>query len=163
MPDRVLHPLVELTLARLREFVREPEAVFWTFVFPLVLALALGIAFRSKGDAPVFAGVVEGAGSAEVVGGAGRVARRPRPGCSPEGRAARALRDGEVEVVVVPGTPPTYRFDPTRPESQRARLAVDARAAARGRAGGHVHRARAAAGRGRAGATSTGSSRACSA
>jgi ABC-2 type transport system permease protein len=31
-----------------------------------------------------------------------------------------------VEVVVVPGDPPTYRFDPSRPESQRARLAVDA-------------------------------------
>ena len=27
-------PLVELTLARLREFLREPEALFWVFVFP---------------------------------------------------------------------------------------------------------------------------------
>ena len=41
------HPLVELTLARVREFLREPEAVFWVFVFPICLALALGIAFRA--------------------------------------------------------------------------------------------------------------------
>jgi ABC-2 type transport system permease protein len=125
MRDRAYHPIAELTLARLREFVREPEAVFWTVVFPLVLALALGIAFRNKGDAPVFAGIIEGPGSA---GMAGALARSPglEARVLPEDRAARALRDGEVEVVVVPGQPPTYRFDPSRPESQRARLVVDA-------------------------------------
>ena len=42
------HPLLELTRARIVEFLREPEAVFWVFVFPVLLALALGIAFRSK-------------------------------------------------------------------------------------------------------------------
>jgi hypothetical protein len=41
-------------------------------------------------------------------------------------RADLALRDGQVDVVVLPGAPPTYRFDPTRPESRLARLAVDA-------------------------------------
>src|SRR6266516_127264 len=40
------HPLVQLTLARMREFYREPEAIFWVFGFPIVLAFALGIAFR---------------------------------------------------------------------------------------------------------------------
>jgi ABC-2 type transport system permease protein len=44
---RALHPLLQLTLARLREFVREPEAVFWVFLFPVLLACALGIAFRN--------------------------------------------------------------------------------------------------------------------
>jgi ABC-2 type transport system permease protein len=124
MRERVHPPLVELTLARLREFVREPEAVFWTVVFPLVLAFALGIAFRSKGDAPVFAGVIEGAGSAEVSAALAR-SREVQPRVLSPERAVRALRDGEVEVVVAPGDPPTYRFDPTRPESQRARMAVD--------------------------------------
>ncbi len=125
MRDRVYPPIVELTLARLLEFVREPEAVFWTVVFPLVLALALGVAFRNKSDAPVFAGVLEGPGSAEVTT-ALRRAPEIRPVVLSEAKAARALRDGEVDVVVVPGTPPAYRFDPARPESQRARLAVDA-------------------------------------
>ena len=40
--------LVQLTLVRFKEFVREPEAVFWTFLFPIVLAIGLGIAFRNK-------------------------------------------------------------------------------------------------------------------
>jgi len=47
--DHSMHPLLELTLARIREFVREPEAVFWVFVFPVLLAIALGIAFRNTG------------------------------------------------------------------------------------------------------------------
>ena len=38
-------PIVELTLARLREFVREPEALFWTFLFPIIMSVAIAIAF----------------------------------------------------------------------------------------------------------------------
>ena len=38
-------PLLQLTLGRLREFLREPEALFWVFAFPILLALALGLAF----------------------------------------------------------------------------------------------------------------------
>jgi ABC-2 type transport system permease protein len=116
--------LIELTLARLREFVREPEAVFWVFAFPLLLALALGIAFRSKGETPVHVGVVDGPHAAAFVSvlarGGGLEVR-----LVPEERQDVALRDGEVEILVVPGEPPTYRFDPTRAESRLARLAVD--------------------------------------
>ncbi|MEI6669829.1 MAG: ABC transporter permease [Acidobacteriota bacterium] len=123
-PRVTRHPLVELTLARVKEFVREPEAVFWVLVFPIVLAFALGIAFRTKGDEPVYAGVMAGRGSAEVAaalsGAPGIRARVVEPD-----QADRALRNGAVQVVVIPGPPPTYRFDPTRPESRLARLAVD--------------------------------------
>jgi len=46
---RLLRPsLVQLTLVRFREFWREPEAVFWVFVFPILLAAGLGIAFESR-------------------------------------------------------------------------------------------------------------------
>ena len=41
------HPLWQLTLMRWRIFSREPAAIFWTYGFPLLLALALGIAFRN--------------------------------------------------------------------------------------------------------------------
>ena len=27
---------------------REPEVIFWVFIFPILLALGLGIAFRNK-------------------------------------------------------------------------------------------------------------------
>ena len=40
------HPLYQLILARVREFTREPEAMFWTYGFPLAMAIALGIAFQ---------------------------------------------------------------------------------------------------------------------
>jgi ABC-type multidrug transport system permease subunit len=134
--ERPFHPLVELTIARLLEFVREPEAVFWVVVFPLALALALGIAFRTKGGEPTYAGVIDGAGSAEI-----RAALTSAPGIRvrlvPRDRADLALRDGDVQVLVLPGSPPTYRFDATRPESTLARMAVDA---ALQRAAGRVDR-----------------------
>src|ERR1700684_1560555 len=37
-----------LLMTRMLELKREPEVVFWVFVFPLLLALGLGIAFRNK-------------------------------------------------------------------------------------------------------------------
>src|SRR3954466_4966648 len=41
-------PLTELTMARIRELTREPEAPFWVFVFPILLTAILGLAFRSR-------------------------------------------------------------------------------------------------------------------
>src|SRR3984957_11644678 len=50
-----------LLMARMLELKREPEVVFWVFVFPLLLALGLGIAFRNKpGDAVRVAIVASG-------------------------------------------------------------------------------------------------------
>src|ERR671912_2347295 len=60
------HPLIELTLARFREFLREPEAVFWVFMFPVIMTCALGIAFRTRGEEPVIAGIVAQAGADEI-------------------------------------------------------------------------------------------------
>ncbi|HEY8925635.1 MAG TPA: hypothetical protein VIU64_14710, partial [Polyangia bacterium] len=50
---RSLAPLRELTMARIREFGRERGAVFWTFGFPLLITVALGIAFRNPGPSRV--------------------------------------------------------------------------------------------------------------
>lgn len=123
-PSGARHPLFELTLARFREFLREPEAMFWVFGFPLIMTIALGIAFRSRGQEPIIAGVVERAGGDQIVSAleraGGFTVRR-----IPEADIERAVRDGRAPVVVVPGTPPTYRFDEARAESQVARLAVD--------------------------------------
>ena len=119
-----LNALRELTLSRIREFLREPEAVFWVFGFPVIMTMALGIAFRARTDEPVIVGVERVAGAEAVMAtleGAGGFEVREVPAIGVE----RALRDGMVQVVIVPGTPPTYRFDPARAESQVARLAVD--------------------------------------
>ena len=45
MTGRRDRPLVQLTLVRYREFYREPEAIFWVFVFPILLTA--GSASRS--------------------------------------------------------------------------------------------------------------------
>jgi len=118
------HPLIELTLARFREFLREPEAVFWVFMFPVIMTCALGIAFRTRGAEPVIAGIVEQDGADDLAraleSAGGFTVRRIAPD-----QVDRAVRDGRAPVVIVPGTPPTYRFDQARAESQVARLAVD--------------------------------------
>ena len=48
------------------EFIREPEAIFWAFVFPIVMAIALGIAFPSTGESPVIVGVEQTAGGERI-------------------------------------------------------------------------------------------------
>ena len=118
------HPLVELTLARVREFIREPEALFWTFIFPILISLALAAAFPSPGSREVIVGLTPGETSAALRGALatqkGIVTRDV-----PAEQQQRALREGEVHILVLPGSPPTYRFDPGREESRVARLVID--------------------------------------
>lgn len=117
--------LRELTLMRMREFIREPEAVFWVFAFPIIMTCALGVAFRSRGDEPVVVGVerahMNSPAARALTEAGGFVVRDVAPG-----ESERALRDGRVQVMVTPGEPPTYRYDPARAESRVARLSVDA-------------------------------------
>jgi ABC-type multidrug transport system permease subunit len=126
------HPLVELTRARLLEFAREPEAVFWVFIFPVLLAVALGIAFRAKPAERLHAAILSTSPAA------GRLTTLLTPSGDlmvtvvTPGEAAQALRSGKVDVVVDGATPDggaplavTYRYDTTRPEGRAARLAVD--------------------------------------
>src|SRR6267143_1837713 len=128
------HPYLLLVLARMRELMREPEVVFWVFIFPILLAVGLGVAFRNKPTDEIAVGVVAAAGSDRVAG-----ALSPDHGfrvvtVSNE-EAAKLLRLGKVALVVVPGRSFEYRYDPTRPDSVLARLKVhDAleRAAGRG-------------------------------
>jgi len=120
----VRHPLVELTLARVRELVREPEAVFWVFVFPILLAGILGLAFRSRPPEALPVAVVEGPAAESRL-----VALRAEPALRPEAlsevAARAALGRGRVVLMVSAGEPPAYTYDPTQPESRAARLAVD--------------------------------------
>lgn len=125
MSDRPRHPLVELTLVRFREFVREPEALFWVFAFPVLMACALGIAFRTQSPPPIPIGVEAGPDAAPLV-----EALRADPQLSVRlvepAEIERLLRNATVHLVVGAGAPPSYRFDPTRPETRLARLAADA-------------------------------------
>jgi ABC-2 type transport system permease protein len=116
--------LAQLTLAWLRGFYREPEAVFWVFGFPIVLAFALGIAFKNRGPGELRVGVAQGPGDSTTA-----AALAARPGLVAavlDSAAARTgLRTGRVALVVMPGDPVVYRYDSTRTESRLARLEVD--------------------------------------
>lgn len=118
--------LGQLTLVRIREFLREPEAVFWTFFFPVLMALALGFAFRERGPEPAEVGVVRGAVDAVVFDALDKSPDTHVRWLEPA-EVAAALRDAKVALVVEAGPDGVeYRFDPTRPEAHTARLATDA-------------------------------------
>ena len=118
------HPLVELTMARLREIFREPEALFWAFIFPILMSVAMAVAFPSSDSAPVPVGVRQGEG-AEALRASLAASKSVAPRIVAASEEEAALRDGDVDLVVVPGTPPTYRYDPGRAESRAARLVLD--------------------------------------
>ncbi len=116
--------LTELTRTRLLEVVREPEALFWMFVFPVLMAIALGIAFPSRTTDTVIVAVVDGphaAATAQALrSAAGIQVRLLAPG-----EIETAVRRASIQIVVKPGPPPTYRYDPARAESRLARRVVD--------------------------------------
>jgi ABC-type multidrug transport system permease subunit len=121
---KTYRPRRELTLARLREFLREPEALFWTYGFPLLLAVGLGIAFRDQPVEIVHVDVQQGPGAADL---AARLSSRPDLVVSIRGEreGRERLRMSRSAIVVVPGDPVTFVFDPGRPESALARARVD--------------------------------------
>ena len=51
------------------QYGRQPEALFWTFLFPIVISVVLAFAFPSSADAPVIAGIRSGPGADAVSNG----------------------------------------------------------------------------------------------
>jgi len=133
---RPQHPLWQLTLMRWRIFVREPSALFWTYGFPVVLALALGVAFRNRPPEPVEVAVEASPGCEAWRDALATNSQVHARWLNPQ-ESREALRVGKVSVVVgrqdtsAPGArqvtehPRIYLFDPTRPESRMARAVVD--------------------------------------
>ena len=116
--------IVELTSARTKEFIRETEAIFWVFGFPLILALALGFAFREKAPDRIPVGVVSGPEASQRL-----AALQKSPVLAPrivsEADGRDALRHGKVSLLIDGGDAVIYRFDPTRPDSRTARQEAD--------------------------------------
>jgi ABC-2 type transport system permease protein len=121
------HPLAQLVTVRFLEFWREPEAVFWVFIFPILLAAGLGIAFRQRAPEVVKVGVLASATRASVTSDA--IARDSRLELVPldDSAGMHALRTGRIALFVVSSADGTveYRYDDTRPDARNARLLVD--------------------------------------
>lgn len=121
-----LSPLWQLTLWRTREFLREPEAVFWVFAFPIILSLALGIAFKNRAPDTPKVGIRAGAGAADVQAALDSAGSKKVVGVLLDSADAyNRLRTGAISLLVIPGEPVTLRYDSTRQESDVARLVVE--------------------------------------
>jgi ABC-2 type transport system permease protein len=118
-----------LLMARMMELKREPEVVFWVFVFPLLLATGLGIAFRNKPADASSVAIVSGPGAEEAKG---LLQRSPKHAsfkvAVQDSEAARkGFRLGKYDLVIEPDDAGDlrYLYDPARPESALARSEVD--------------------------------------
>src|SRR5262249_26483274 len=107
----VNNALWQLTLSRVRGFYREPSAMFWTFGFPILMSGALGVAFRNRPPEPVYVAVERATGADELAAGLAKSKDIHAKVLDPD-EAHQALRTGKVALVVVPGPPRTFRFDP---------------------------------------------------
>jgi ABC-2 type transport system permease protein len=117
------HSLVQLTRVRLLEFVREPEAMFWALIFPVLLSAGLGVAFRNRPPEVLKIAAVTPR-LAEALGKEPLLDVRQ---VSMED-AERALRTGQVALLAHAGSgrDVVYVYDDTNPEGRTARQLADA-------------------------------------
>ena len=128
------HPLKQLVIARLREFIREPAAIFWVYGFPLVMMVALGIAFRNRPIETFNVDVVE---HSQAEGLREQLLKDPRFNpqhgstveVHDEATCRQRLRTSKTALVIrmhdVGEAQLSYAYDPTNPGSVLARDAVD--------------------------------------
>ena len=95
--------LIELTSARIREFFREPAAIFWVYGFPLIMALSLGIAFRDRPQAKLNIDLVAPGGDTTAPAWWSTLQEDPRLTLHTPAPDAwtRRLRDAKTDLVLV--------------------------------------------------------------
>jgi ABC-type multidrug transport system permease subunit len=133
------HAFVQLVLVRLREFTREPQAIFWVYGFPIILAVSLGMAFANAEPVPPVVDV-QGREDETEVRELLKVLRAhdiKSSACTPE-ECKQRLRTGGSDLYLVPGpNGPKYVYDKTRDKGVQARYWVDS-VLVRARAGNAV-------------------------
>lgn len=113
--------LFQLTSARFRLYLREPEAIFWTFVFPILLAIGLGIAFRNRPADVLPVGATTPQLTQTLAADKGLTATN-----LDEAAGTHALATGQILLLAIqqPGGV-AYKFDDTNPDARVARLVAD--------------------------------------
>ncbi len=128
--DKPLYPVWAIMLSRLREFIRQPEAVFWVYFFPVLMVVVLGVAFRNDSPEKADVDVVDGPGARLVMGSLADE-EGVRLHTQSEAEGLSRLRTGKSSLLIVP--PETgldgvvFHFDPSRPGSQQTRDLVEGR------------------------------------
>jgi ABC-2 type transport system permease protein len=121
MNKLALSSLFQLTLVRFRLFLREPEAIFWIFVFPILLAIGLGIAFRNRPPDVLQVGATTAQLTQALAADKGLTAKNMS-----EAEGTHALATGNILLLAIQ-TPDgvAYKFDETNPDARNARMVAD--------------------------------------
>jgi ABC-type multidrug transport system permease subunit len=116
-----LSSLYQLTSVRFKLILREPEAIFWIFIFPILLAVGLGIAFRNRP-----ADVLQVGATTTQLTQALAADKGLTPTTMDEADGTRALATGRILLLAIQKPDGVaYKFDDTNPDARTARLLVD--------------------------------------
>lgn len=119
------HPMFQLLLSRLRQFYREPIALFWVYGFPLIMALCLGFAFLNRKPEPIHVDIAAGP-HAEAAADYLRKAEIAAEVHSEE-ECRQRRRTGKVPLYVRFNSDGSWQFiyDETQAEAVSARYQID--------------------------------------
>ena len=121
-----VNPLFQLIVCNMKGYLREPEAIFWTYGFPLLMVIGLGVAFDTSGRQALKFDVVEGETTRGVLSSLGS---NPDFGITvkPKREALIRLRRNQTQLVVAlkESGGYEYHYDPSNPEARNIRMAVD--------------------------------------
>jgi ABC-type multidrug transport system permease subunit len=116
-----LSSLYQLTMVRFRLFLREPEAIFWIFIFPILLAVGLGIAFRNRPADVLQVGATTTQLMQALAADKGLTAVTVD-----EAGGTHALATGQILLLVIQRPDGVvYKYDDTNPDARTARLVAD--------------------------------------
>jgi len=113
--------LYQLTMVRFRLFLREPEAIFWIFIFPILLAVGLGIAFRNRPADVLQVGATTTQLTQALARDKGLTAVT-----MDEAAGTHALATGSILLLAIQRPDGVaYKFDDTNPDARTARMVAD--------------------------------------
>src|SRR5579863_2728996 len=113
--------LYQLTTTRFKLFLREPEALFWAFIFPILLAAGLGIAFRNRP-----ADVLKVGATSQTLVRALDADKGLSAALVPQDQGTHDLATGEIALLAIQSSNGVlYRYDDTNPEGRTARMLAD--------------------------------------
>lgn len=113
--------LYQLTWTRFLLFLREPEAIFWVFVFPILLAVGLGIAFRNRPADVLPVGATTTQLTQALAADKGLHAA-----IMDEAAGTHALATGDIDLLAIQRPDGVvYKYDPTNPDGRAARLLAE--------------------------------------
>ena len=113
--------LYQLSMLRFRLTLREPEAIFWVFIFPILLAVGLGIAFRNRPADVLQVGATTSQLTRALAADEGLTATT-----MDEPTGTRALATGSILLLAIQQPDGVaYKYDDSNPDARAARLLAD--------------------------------------